>query len=286
MRLAVNGQQLAETHTLPDLLKHVRKLNIDAVELWPHNLPGGTTAEEKERWETKDVTAAAQALRKHDMQVACVTLGFDAFPMILENGTVADATTALKGTIDAAAALDAKLVNCYLAGTPRSIFLDVARPAAEYARDRDVTIVLENEAHDDSAMAEGMLHILEAVAAPNFKTLYDPCNYYQAGEEPYPAAWEAIGGHVGYVHFKGGGIYREDAALHRGGTLRGFTDTFIGYGPLSESDFDVEAIVRRLKTDGYDGFATFEPHVPAEHVETLLAADVAYLRELLETEPS
>lgn len=283
MRLAINGQQLAQTCTLAEVLEHVLGLGVNAVELWPHNLTGGDTPEEKERWETKDLETAGQLLKDHGVTVACVTLGFDAFPIILKNGTVADATAALNGTVRAAHHLGAKIISCYLAGIPASTFVEAVRPAVEHAGENDVTIVLENEAHDESATSAGVLRILDAVGSPNLKTLYDPCNYYQAGEEPYPYAWEALAGHVGYVHFKGGSLCREGAELHRGGTMRGSTDRFIGYGPLSESAFNVPTIVRRLKTDGYDDFVTLEPHVPAEYVLDLLSADVAYLRGLLET---
>jgi len=280
MRLAVNGQQLAATCALPDLLDRVLALNVDAVELWPQNLTGGSTAEEKERYETKDVEGAVRALRERGVEAACVTLGFDGLPMIVERGGVPAATEALRGAVEAAAALGSKLVNCYLAGVPGATFVEAAGPAAELAQARGITIVLENEAHDDSATPEGMLEILDAVGSPGLKTLYDPCNYYQAGEEAYPSAYEALGDRIGYVHLKGGAAYAPGTEAHRGGTFRGFADKYIGYGALSESAYDVEAVVARLTRDGYEGFVTLEPHVPAERVEALLRADLGYLRGL------
>ena len=286
MKLAINAQQLASTCTLAEVLDRVAKLDVHAVELWPHNLPGGTTPEEKERWETKDVRKAARVLRDRDMTVACVTLGFDALPFILREGTVADVTAALEGAVDAAETLGATLVNGYLAGVPASTFVEAAIPAARHAGTKGVTLVLENEAHDDSATAAEVLDILEAVDSPNLKTLFDPCNYFQAGEDPCTSAYETLKDHIGYVHFKGGMVYAGGAGVHRGGTFRGSTDRYIGYGPLAASAFDVAGVVRRLRRDGYDGFVTLEPHVPPEHVETLLAADVAYLRKLLDAPPS
>ena len=176
--------------------------------------------------------------------------------------------------------LGSKLVNCYLAGIPAAAFVEAAGPAAELAQARGITIVLENEAHDDSATADGVLEILDAVDSPSLKTLYDPCNYYQAGEEAYPSAYEALGDRIGYVHLKGGAAYAPGTEAHRGGTFRGSTDKYIGYLALSESAYDVEAVVARLARDGYEGLVTLEPHVPAEHVEAILRADLGYLRGL------
>ena len=225
MRLAINGQQLAEVCTLPEVLDRVRALGVDAVEVWPQNLTGGADDEERERYETKDVAAAARVLRERKVDVACVTLGFDAFPITLKRGGVRAATEALIGALDAAQTLGAKLVNCYLAGIPWSTFVEAVGPAAERAHTRGITIVLENEAHDDSATSEGMCRILDAARSPALKTLYDPCNYFQAGQEPYPLAYEALAGRIGYVHFKGGAAYVEGSSAERGGTMRGSAHT-------------------------------------------------------------
>lgn len=282
MRLAINGQQLAELYPLREMLGRVMSLGVDAVELWPRNLPGGNTDEEKQRYETKDVKGAARVLRELGLGAACVTLGFDALPMALRRGGVSACTEALTGAVETAEALGSALVNCYLAGIPGPTFAEAAGPAAEAARKRRITIVLENEAHDDSATPEGMLEILDAVDSPALKTLYDPCNYYQAREEPYPFTYEALKDRIGYVHLKGGVTYRAGSEAHRGGTLRGVADSYIGYVPLSASAYDVAAVVGRLVRDGYRGFVTLEPHVPAQEVETFLAADLDHLRPLLD----
>ena len=91
-------------------------------------------------------------------------------------------------------------------GSPQ-LFVAAAQPAAEYAGSAGVTIVLENEAHDDSGPAASVRAIVEAIGSPHFGTQYDPCNYYHANEEPYPAAYEVVKPYVRYVHLKGGCLY-------------------------------------------------------------------------------
>ena len=206
MRLAISGQLLSQTHDLPQTLDVLRSLGVGAVELWPMNISGGETHEETQRYERKDLSGTRKALAAREMSVACVTLGFNILGRCADEGP-GYGTKALKGAVDAAATLEAPLVNCYLAGLTTPMFVEAMQPAAEYAGSLGVTIVLENEAHDDSGPSAGVRSIVEAVGSPHFGTVYDPCNYYQANEEPYPAAYEAVRDFVRYVHLKGGCLY-------------------------------------------------------------------------------
>ena len=150
------------------------------------------------------------------MDVACVTLGFSILSQCKEAGAEYG-TNALKGAVDAAAELGAPIVNCYLAGIAPELFVAAARPAAEYAGTVGVTIVLENEAHDDSGPAANVRSIVEAIGLAHFGTQYDPCNYYHANEEPYPGAYEIVKPFVRYVHLKAGATttLRPDPATRR-----------------------------------------------------------------------
>ena len=115
------------------------------------------------------------------------------------------------------------MVNCYLEAFSPDFFVELVKPAVAYAASKHVTLVLENEAHDSSGTAEGVKNILEQVHSPYFGTTYDPCNYYQANEEPYPGAYEILKEHIRYVHLKGGCRYdpQNRPGDHQGGTLRG-----------------------------------------------------------------
>ena len=280
MNIALNAQQLAQTHSLAEILDVFEAHGVRAIELWPANLSGSSqTPEEHERYETKQVAAAAELLRQRGFQVACLTLGFHAAPLCIARGGTRALTEALEGAVDAAVQLGSRLVNCYTAHVSAALFLEAIRPAADYAAARGVVITLENEAHDDSALPQTIAELVQSVNSAGFRTQFDPCNYYHAYLEPYPQAYETIAPHIGYVHLKGGCYFAPRPGVYQGSPMRG-TDDHIGYLPLEDSAFPVEAIVRRLEADGYSGWITLEPHVPAEAVPEFYARDLAYLRRL------
>jgi sugar phosphate isomerase/epimerase len=285
VRLAISGQLLAQVHNLPQILKVIRSLGVDAIEIWPENIPGGDTHAERGRYERKDVLGTREILTAHEMSVACVSLGFDVLGRCAENDP-GYGTDAIKGAVDAAAVLGAPLVNCYLAGLTTERFVEEVRPAAEYAGSREVTIVLENEAHDDSALASSVRSIVEAVGSSHFGTVYDPCNYYQANEEPYPAAYETVKNFVRYVHLKGGCHYDPErrSNAHRGGALRGREDRYIGYTSIPEGAINSDGVLLRLTQDGYTGFVTLEPHVPPQKALEYYQVEVPYVLSRLRQE--
>ena len=281
MKMALNGQMLAREHSLAEALAFVSSYGLDAMEIWPQNLVGGETPEERERYESKDVDGAKAAYAAAGMHCACVTLGFNAMRVCTSSGGVANATAALAGAVDTAATLGAPVVNCYLAHMPPAVFIEAMKPAAAYAGTQDVVIVLENEAHDESGLVQDVRHILEAVDSPHFKTQYDPCNYYHAYEEPYPYAYELLKDFVGYVHLKGGIHWNEEWECFKGGLMRGRRDAWIGYVALPDAAFNVERILERIKADGYDGYVTLEPHVPSSALRHIFDIEVPYLKSHL-----
>lgn len=280
MRLGVSGQLLSRTHALSEIVDVLQSLDVDAIELWPRNLPGGEGPEEEQRYEKKDVAGTRQLLQERGMDVACITLGFSILSQCKEAGAEYG-TNALKGAVDAAAELGAPIVNCYLAGIAPELFVAAARPAAEYAGTVGVTIVLENEAHDDSGPAANVRSIVEAIGSPHFGTQYDPCNYYHANEEPYPAAYEIVKPYVRYVHLKGGCHYDAVNRPHdkKGGTMRGSDDRYIGYTSVPDGVVNADGVLRRLAQDGYNGFVTLEPHVNADEALDYYRIDVPYVQQ-------
>ncbi|MCC6314433.1 MAG: TIM barrel protein [Thermomicrobiales bacterium] len=267
---------------MAEIVDMLQDLGVDAIELWPGNLPGGSTPAERERYETKDIAGVQALLAARGMAVSCTTLGFGVLAGCRDHGA-AHGTAALEGAVDAAAALGAPIVNCYLAGLAPDLFVEAVKPAASYAAARGVTIVLENEAHDESGPAANMRAIADTVDSSGFGLQYDPCNFYHANEEPYPAAYETIKPHIRYVHLKGGCCYDpvNRPADHKGGLMRERDDAWIGYTYLPDGVVNVEGVVRRLAADGYDGYVTLEPHVDPADALAYYRIEVPYVRELL-----
>lgn len=283
MKLAINGQQLARTHSLAQILDVLDHHEVDAIELWPWNIPGrGRGQEDEQRYEKREVEATAELLHRRRITCACVTLGFRAAPICFASGGGRNYTAALMGAVDAAVALGAGVVNTYCVGIPLTVWGKAARPAADYAAEKGVVITLENEAHDESGLPVNVAAVLDRFGGPGLGTEYDPCNYYHAGIEAFPYAYDLIRQHIRYVHLKGGCQYHPEVrGLHKGYPMRDSNRDFIAYVPLSEAAFNVEAMIRALARDGYKGWVTLEPHVTGANILEFYRREVPYVKRLL-----
>jgi len=287
MILAISGQALSRRKPLDQICALFNRLDVRWIELWAPNVPGGapTLRVPECRYEGRDVSKARDILNAHGIGVACVTMDGAFTADIVAQPD--DYFAALKKTVDVAVALNAKLVNnyCYHFALGRDAditpLIDVLRPAATYAKDRGVTLVLENEAHDASGVVDGMLKILEAVGSDAMKTNFDPANYYQATEEPFPNAYFRLKDFIAYVHLKNGCIY--NPAIHpeegRRGTLTGRPgEQYMYYPPFPFGAFNIGAFIEQLQRDRYQGFCTLEPHVPPHRLEEYYEIEVADAR--------
>jgi len=283
MIVGISGQALGTTRTLAQILMLFRELDVRWIELWPSNLEGGVAP--RRGYEGKDVAKGKETLEEYGIGVACVTLSAASSEEVAEGGRAY--LTALKTAVDVAEVLGAHFVNSYCdrwaPGHDADIgpFVQMLRPAADYAADRDVTLVLENEAHDASGTVEGMLRILEGVGSEAFKANFDPTNYYQASEEPFPYAYRRLKDYIGYVHLKNGCLHDPTAhsEVGRGGTMPNLEgDQHIHYCPIPEGAVNVEGLLTQLREDKYTGFCTLEPHVPSQLVEEYYQVEVSYLR--------
>lgn len=290
MILAIAGYSLGEARSLAEILALFKRYEARWIELWPFNLEGGDRSLPgwEHRYEGRDVSRAEELLNTYGVGAACVTTA-GAFSKELV-ADPQDYLSTLKGAIDVADALCCKLVNCYCyyfalgREAPIKPFVHVMRPAADYAAEKGITLVLENEAHDATSTVDGMLKILEAVDSPALKTTYDATNYYQASEEGFPDAYNRLKEHIAYVHVKGGCIY--NPSIHteacRGGSMTGRSgdeDVYIYYPPLPEGAVNMERLLSRLREESYKGFCTIEPHVPPALVENYYDIEIPYLRQ-------
>lgn len=110
------------------------------------------------------------------------------------------------------------------------------------ARAAGLTLIHENEKDIYGDTFARCMDLLTTVNDPSCGAALDPANFIQCGEEPYPAAYEALAPWIRYVHVK-------DA--RKDGTV-----TVAGEG-LS----NWPALLTRLRQDGYDGVLSLEPHL-------------------------
>lgn len=112
----------------------------------------------------------------------------------------------------------------------------------DYAKEREVVLLHENEKGIYGDTADRCLEIMQEFAGPNFMAVFDPANFVQVGEDT-KSAYEKLKPYIAYMHIK-------DALKDSGSVVPA------GYG-----DGNVEYILRDLFDSGYDGFLSLEPHL-------------------------
>lgn len=105
-----------------------------------------------------------------------------------------------------------------------------------------VTLLHENEKGIYGDTIARNAELLQSVDHPNFRAAFDPANYLQCQQVPYPDAYEAVRPWLGYVHVK-------DVAPD--GTL-----VVAGEGAARWRE-----LLQRLRDDGYSGYLALEPHL-------------------------
>ncbi len=155
--------------------------------------------------------------------------------------------------------------------------------AIRKAKQRKIYLALENEAHDITQSPEGMKTIVEHMNSEYFKTNFDATNYYQAGYEGFPYAYEVLKEYIVHVHIKNGCFYHPEFGHEkqcRGGKMTGmFAGNDIYYPYASDGAVNIDGLLRRLEKDGYTGFCTMEPHTTPEKCLDFYREETAYLRE-------
>lgn len=119
-----------------------------------------------------------------------------------------------------------------------------ARLAQMIARARSAGVILihENEKDIYGDTIARCLDLLQHHAGPTFQAVFDPANFIQCDQTPYPDAYEALHPWIRYVHVKD--------ALSNG--------TVVAAG---EGASRWPEIIAHLRADGYDGFFSLEPHL-------------------------
>ena len=110
------------------------------------------------------------------------------------------------------------------------------------ARAAGVFLLHENEKDIYGDTIARCVDLLQSCNDAHFQAILDPANFIQVGQTPYPDAYEAIRPWLRYVHVKDA---RPDGSVVVAGE---------GVSHWPE-------LLQRLRSDGYDGFLSLEPHL-------------------------
>lgn len=120
--------------------------------------------------------------------------------------------------------------------------------ACDLAGEYGVVLGLENVRACYGNSGRNTALIVEAVARPNLKVVWDPANAYVSGEgDPYPSGYEAVRPHIVHVHIKDAEVVDESAGL-------------TAWKCVGEGQVDYVPFFRTLAEDGYEGILCMEPH--------------------------
>jgi sugar phosphate isomerase/epimerase len=116
---------------------------------------------------------------------------------------------------------------------------------------RDFLLIHENEKPVYGNNAIRCEIIMRNLYCENFKAAFDPANFVQVGQIPYPDAWELLKKYVVHMHVKD--------ALYANKKV-----TVVG-----EGEGEVKKILTELYKSDYEGFLVLEPHIAdyAGHID-------------------
>lgn len=129
-------------------------------------------------------------------------------------------------------------------GTNRDEVIRRLRIMSERARSANITLLHENEKDIYGDTIDHCVDLMRTCAKEHFQAVFDPANFIQCAQVPYPDAYDALHPWLAYMHVKD--------ALPDGSVVTA------GEGAARWPD-----LLQRLRVGGYDGFFSLEPHLAA-----------------------
>ncbi len=130
------------------------------------------------------------------------------------------------------------------AGTNRDEVIRRMSVMVKRASSANVTLLHENEKDIYGDTIDYCVDLMRTCADEHFRAVFDPANFIQCAQIPYPDAYDALRPWLAYVHVKD--------ALPDGSVVAA------GEGATRWPD-----LLQHLRADGYDGFFSLEPHLAA-----------------------
>lgn len=160
--------------------------------------------------------------------------------------------TVLEKGIEAALQLGKPPLRCFDfwrlddAAPHRRSINQVLIQAAQKAKRRDITLMLENEPSCNTGTAREAAEVLRAIPNPNFKLLWDPANSWFAGADPFPEGYRLLPPHrIAHVHCKDG-LRNEKGGLE--------------WAPIGKGKIDFGGLFAAMSRDGFSGAFSLETH--------------------------
>jgi sugar phosphate isomerase/epimerase len=194
--------------------------------------------------------------------------------------------------------IEAGMATALRLGSPYVIVLDDAIERADWSRAQSIEgfrrtmvellekpgsekiqVALENGGFRITRDPKDVLAIVRAVNHPRFGVNYDPDNYYNAGFEGFPYAYELVRAHIVHMHAKDSAWYIPEVhgegkrVLHR--ASGNVICVRLGTGAVNWA-----GLAERLKRDGYRGPISLEPHNLPHEMAPGMEADAAFLRKV------
>lgn len=151
----------------------------------------------------------------------------------------------LKRAADAAHALGTQRVRIFTfrrVANPATVFqriVEELHKALAVASQQDVTLLVENEYDCNTGTADETAALFRAIGDRRLMHNWDPCNVYEMGEQPFPAAWGKLDhARISHIHLK-------DAAGK-------------DWKPIGAGKIDFAGQFRALKQMGYAGTLSLE----------------------------
>lgn len=249
MKICLSGAALHADEPVDVLAGHAGKCYTSAVELWH---PKNTSLQ---GW-----GQTCASLERHGLQIACVATASELYR---GGGSFRDQAL-LCLAIEMAAQLHAPFVNTYFGSAASrddnyaiAAYQDYLEPCLELAEQKGVTICLENECCALSAdpaksnittRPQSLLQLFEEVDHSHFRLCFNPVNFYKAGIEPFPYAYDLLHKYVGFVRVS------DARVLHPAGERNRFVGCAAGQGAINWS-----GLIRRLEAIAYNGYLCIEP---------------------------
>lgn len=124
----------------------------------------------------------------------------------------------------------------------RALVLERLSEMINYAKEQDLVLLHENEKDVYGDTADRCRDLMENLYCDNFKSVFDPANFVQCGENAMNA-YDKMKNYIAYMHIK-------DAKRDDGTVV-----------PAGKGDGCIKYVLSELFAKNYDGFLSLEPHL-------------------------